>query len=114
MSLQMIGLADRVMCYPELVVLPAEEVIMSTYKVPACIRKHERDDPMQDTRKLIKFARAASRNAINKQLENGISVVYVKNGNIVEVGADRQERVIKTMKPKKPFNLRAYLCQDSD
>lgn len=87
---------------------------MSTCKVPARIRKHERDDPMQDTRKLIKFARAASLGAINKQLENGISVVYVKNGNVVEVGADRQERVIKTIKPKKPFDLRAYLCQDSD
>lgn len=87
---------------------------MSKCKVPARIRKHEHDDPMQDTRKLIRFARAASLSAINKQLESGISVVYAKNGNVVEVGADRQERVIKTINPKKPFDLRAYLCQDSD
>lgn len=87
---------------------------MSTCKLPALIRKHERDDPMEDTRKLIRFARAASLRAINKQLESGISVVYVKSGNVVEVGADRRERVIKTIKPKKPFDLRAFLCQDSD
>jgi len=69
---------------------------------------------MQDTRKLMTFARAASRRAIKNQLESGVSVVYVKNGNVVEVGADKQERVIKAIEPKKHFDLRAYLCQDSD
>ncbi|MWJ28504.1 hypothetical protein GPM19_09850 [Halomonas sp. ZH2S] len=87
---------------------------MTAYKMPARIRKHERDDPMQDTRKLRDFARTASRMAIKKQLECGVPVVYEKNGNLVEVSADKKERVIKELKPKKPFDLRAYLCQDSD
>ena len=87
---------------------------MTTYKTPARVRKHDRDDPMQNTRELMSFARASSRRAIKKQLESGVSVVYVKNGNIVEVGADKQEKVIKKIKPKKPFDLRAYLCQGSD
>lgn len=84
-----------------------------TVKTPIRIRKHERKDPMEDTRKLQDYARRASHGAIKKQLERGVPVVYVKNGNIVEVGADKKERVIKAVAPQKPFDLRAYLCQDS-
>ncbi|WP_412851506.1 hypothetical protein [Ectothiorhodospira shaposhnikovii] len=79
----------------------------------ARVRKYERKDPMQDTRKLMKFARTASTMAIQKQLKNGVPVVFVKDGNVVEVGVDGKEKVIKHVKPKKPFDLQAYLCQDS-
>lgn len=85
-----------------------------TVKMPTHIRKHERQDPMEDTRKLQGYARRASHGAIKQQLARGVPVVYVKNGNIIEVGVDKQERVIKAGTPKKPFDLRAYLCQDSD
>lgn len=78
------------------------------------IRKSERNDPMQDTRKLMSYARTASSQAIRKQLESGISVVYAKGDNLVEHSADGEKKVIRSIKPKKPFDLRAYLCQDSD
>ncbi|CAO1661579.1 hypothetical protein NYA30BAC_01315 [Halomonas sp. NYA30] len=85
-----------------------------TPKTPSRIRKHPRKDPMEDTRKLQGYARNASHTAIKQQLERGVPVVYVKNGNIVKVSADKTEKVIKAVAPKKPFDLRAYLCQDLD
>lgn len=87
---------------------------MTTIRKLVRVRKHERDDPMLDTRKLMKYARTASRTAIRKQLERGVSVVYAKGGNLVEVSADGEERVIRQIAPKKSFDLQAYLCQDSD
>ena len=85
-----------------------------TLKKPIRIRKHVRKDPMEDTRHLQRYARDASHQAIKQQLARGVPVVYVKNGNIVEVSADKQEKLIKSATPKRAFNLRDYLCQGSD
>lgn len=85
-----------------------------TLKTPIRIRKHVRKDPMEDTRHLQRYARNASHEAIKHQLARGVPVVYVKDGNIVEVSADKKEKIIKTAAPKGAFNLRDYLCQGSD
>ncbi len=48
------------------------------------VRKGKRKDPMQDSRSLMQFASESSRAAIRKNLEAGVSVVYERDGYLVE------------------------------
>lgn len=75
------------------------------------VRKGKRKDPMQDSRSLMQFASESSRTAIRKNLEAGISVVYERDGYLVEESPDHQVKQLKKLKVSQPFNLREYLCQ---
>ncbi|HDZ49566.1 hypothetical protein LCGC14_0030150 [marine sediment metagenome] len=77
----------------------------------AVIRKGKRKDPMQDSRSLMQFASESSRTAIRKNLEAGVSVVYERDGYLVEESPDHQVKQLKKLKESPPFNLREYLCQ---
>lgn len=74
------------------------------------VRKGKRKDPMQDSRSLMEFASESSRTAIRKNLEAGISVVYERDGYLVEESPDHQVKQLKKLKETQPFNLREYLC----
>ncbi|WP_447926373.1 hypothetical protein [Vreelandella sp. EE27] len=75
------------------------------------VRKVKRKDPMQDTRSLMRFASESSSAAIRKTLAAGVSVVYERDGYLVEETPDHQVKQLKKLKETQPFNLREYLCQ---
>ena len=74
------------------------------------VRKHRRQDPLDDNRALMRFAQDASRAAIKQHLEKGVAVVYERNGYLVRETPDHEVTVIRQIN-KKPFDLRDYLCQ---
>lgn len=83
----------------------------SKHEKLAMVRKGKRKDPMQDTRSLMQFASESSRAAIRRNLAAGISVVYERDGYLVEESPDHQIKQLKKLKQAQPFNLREYLCQ---
>ncbi|SFM70722.1 hypothetical protein [Halopseudomonas yangmingensis] len=75
------------------------------------VRKGNRKQPFDDNKKLMQFAELSSRKSIKNLLDSGISVVYVKDGNLVSQNPDHEITVIKPAENKDMFNLREYLCQ---
>lgn len=74
------------------------------------IRKHNRINAFDDNRKLLRYAQLASRNAIGESFEAGISVVYMKDGELVREDPDHEVTVVKKLQNKEKFDLREYLC----
>jgi len=74
------------------------------------IRKHNRINAFDDNRKLLRYAQLASRNAIGESFEAGISVVYMKDGELVRENPDHEVTVVKKLQNKEKFDLREYLC----
>jgi hypothetical protein len=77
------------------------------------IRKHKRQDPFEDNRSLRRVAKSSSKIATEALLNAGISIVYVKNGQLVQKTPDRKIEVLGGCAQGEPFDLRGYLCQES-
>ncbi|WP_409523327.1 hypothetical protein [Nitrincola sp. MINF-07-Sa-05] len=75
------------------------------------VRKHKRADAFEDNRELMRLAKVSSRNAIASLLESGISVVYLKDGNVVRKSPDNTITVVSEGGSAEKFDLREYLCQ---
>ncbi|SDU08118.1 hypothetical protein [Halopseudomonas salegens] len=74
------------------------------------VRKTKRKQPFDDNKMLMQFARLSSRKSIENLLASGISVVYMKDGDLVSQNPDHEITVIKPAENKEKFDLREYLC----
>lgn len=70
---------------------------------------NEQLDPSDNPKLLAKMARDAVHKAIKEHHENGRSVFYAEDGNLIEHFPDGKKVVIKKLKEKKTFNLRKYM-----
>lgn len=75
------------------------------------VRKHKRVRAFEDNRELMRLAKASSKSAIESLLESGISVVYLKDGQLVRKAPDKSISIVSDNAREEAFDLREYLCQ---
>lgn len=73
------------------------------------MEKEDKNDIDKSPQLLAKLAKEAVTKAIKEHHENGRSVFYAENGNLIEHFPDGRKVVIKKLEVKETFNLREYL-----
>lgn len=73
------------------------------------MEKEDNNDIDESPQLLAKLAKEAVIKAIKEHHENGRSVFYAENGNLIEHFPDGRKVVIKKLEVKETFNLREYL-----
>ena len=73
------------------------------------MEREDNNDIDKSPQLLAKLAKEAVIKAIKEHHENGRSVFYAENGNLIEHFPDGRKVVIKELEKKETFNLREYM-----